>query len=188
MSVTTREPRRFSVSSKPKRQSYAAPKPRAPDRRQRCITPNLCRCVSRLWRRLRWWWRRRRLGSSGAGRGSALWALHMLGAKAHADESRRKAAEPRVLIDQLPHVVHAGLRLHREHIADDTFLNKDLHGLHHPRWPLPPPLNLAQDLYGNRPRSERQRENIGCGHRILNGEIDADAADRRHGVGRIADA
>ena len=35
---------------------------------------------------------------------------------------------------------------------------------------------------------QRQRQDIGGRDGVLNREIDADAADRRHGVGRIADA
>ena len=36
--------------------------------------------------------------------------------------------------------------------------------------------------------AQRFEKNIGCRHGILNGEIDTDTADRRHGVGGVADA
>ena len=36
--------------------------------------------------------------------------------------------------------------------------------------------------------TQRRRQNVGRCDRILHGEIDADAADRGHGVRRVADA
>jgi hypothetical protein len=35
---------------------------------------------------------------------------------------------------------------------------------------------------------QRAPQDVRCGDRILNGEVDADASDRRHRVRRIADA
>ena len=78
-------------------------------------------------------------------------ALHMLGAEAHADEPRRKAAQPRVSLEQLHHKRRARLGLHGENIADDALLHQDLHRLHHPRRPFPPPLHLGEQLHRHRP-------------------------------------
>jgi hypothetical protein len=41
---------------------------------------------------------------------------------------------------------------------------------------------------GDSPLQERGGQDVGRGNGILDGEIDPDAADRRHGVGGIADA
>ena len=75
-----------------------------------------------------------------------------------------------------------------QHVADDALLHEELHRLHHLGRPFAPRLHLGKQLAGHAPLAQRLPENIGGGDRVLNGEIDADAADRRHGVGRIADA
>ena len=93
-----------------------------------------------------------------------------------------------VCVEQLHGEGCARLSLHGEHIADDPRLNEDLDGLHQPRRQHAPLLHLAQHLERNRPLLQRPGKNIGRGDCVLNGEIDADAADRRHGVGRVADA
>ncbi len=42
-------------------------------------------------------------------------------------------------------------------------------------------------VHRHRSLGERRRQNVRGRHRILNGEVDADAADGRHGMRRIAD-
>src|SRR5260370_2486402 len=49
-------------------------------------------------------------------------------------------------------------------------------------------LHLAQVILGEPALAQRRRENICGGDRVLNREIDADAAHRRHRVCRVADA
>ena len=55
-------------------------------------------------------------------------------------------------------------------------------------WPLAAPLDLAQVIDGVVSLPQRFEKNVGCRHGILDREIDADAADRRHGVGGVANA
>ena len=49
------------------------------------------------------------------------------------------------------------------------------------------PLNGGQALFAERATLQRRREDVRAGHGVLDREIDPDAADGRHGVGRIAD-
>lgn len=49
-------------------------------------------------------------------------------------------------------------------------------------------LNVGESKAGHDAGFERGREDAGGGDGILNGEVDADAADRRHGMGSIANA
>ena len=56
-----------------------------------------------------------------------------------------------------------------------------------PRREQPPLLDLCSSGSTSSPRSERPGEDVRGGDRVLDGEVDADAADRRHGVGGIAD-
>ena len=49
-------------------------------------------------------------------------------------------------------------------------------------------LDGAQVVVARRAGLERRGQAVGGGDRVLNGEIDADAADRRHRVRRVADA
>ena len=49
-------------------------------------------------------------------------------------------------------------------------------------------LNVGERESGNESGFERRREGACSGYGILNGEVDADTANGRHGVGRVADA
>lgn len=49
-------------------------------------------------------------------------------------------------------------------------------------------LDPGESEFGYDASFESRRENAGGGHCILNGEVDADAADGGHGVGRISNA
>ena len=120
--------------------------------------------------------------------GQNLRRMHMLGAEAHADQPRRKPPQKREPVEQREHEGRARLRGHAEHIADDALLHEELHRLSHLGRPLAALLHLGQQLLSHESRAQRLGKNIGSGDGILNGEVDADAADRGHGVGRIADA
>jgi hypothetical protein len=77
--------------------------------------------------------------------------------------------------------------------AEDTrnhiLLDKDLHALDDLRRPFAPLLDVRQKLIARRPLVEQgPGENIGRRDRVLNREIDADAADRRHRMRGVADA
>ena len=76
-----------------------------------------------------------------------------------------------------------------EDSGNNSFLNYDLDGLDDFRWPFAPLLHLRQKLIARRPlAAQGQGEDIGRRDRVLNREIDADAADRRHRMRGVADA
>ena len=67
-------------------------------------------------------------------------------------------------------------------------MNENLHRLNEPRRPFTPCLEFAQIIHGNRTGSQFLGEQIGSRDGILDREINADAACRRHRVRRITDA
>ena len=68
------------------------------------------------------------------------------------------------------------------------FLHEDLYRLHRPGGEFPAALNGVKILVGDLASQKTRRQDVGRGDGILNCEVDADAADRGHGVGGIADA
>ena len=62
-----------------------------------------------------------------------------------------------------------------------------LHGLDHLGREIPAMLDLRQQAIHVLPLRQRTGEDIRGGHGILDGKVDADPADRRHGVRGIAD-
>jgi hypothetical protein len=76
-----------------------------------------------------------------------------------------------------------------EDAGDYSFLNHDLKGLYDFGWPFAPLLHLRQKLIIQRPVARQwSGEEIRRRDCVLNREIDADAADRRHGMRGISDA
>src|SRR5262245_37014539 len=75
-----------------------------------------------------------------------------------------------------------------QYTRNNPLLHDDLQPLRYSGGQLPSPLDLAQMVTGDLPLAQRIQQNIGCRHRVLNREIDADAADRRHRVRRVSDA
>ena len=75
-----------------------------------------------------------------------------------------------------------------EHARDDSVLDQHLNPLGHAGGELAPGLHLPQISFRQAPSSERFGEDVRRRHRILDGEVDPHAADRRHGVGGVADA
>src|SRR6516225_998041 len=112
--------------------------------------------------------------------------MHMLGSKAHADKARRNPAKHREPVKQLHGKGHRWLPLQLKHIADDSALNEDLQSLRHLGWPLASPLHLDKESFGHGALAKGQCEDVGGSHSVLNGKIDADAADWGHSVRRIA--
>ena len=53
---------------------------------------------------------------------------------------------------------------------------------------MPPPLHRMKVVGGAGPLQKRGGQNVGRSDGILDGEIDPDTANRRHGVGGITDA
>ena len=71
--------------------------------------------------------------------------------------------------------------------ADDPRLDRALDPLDHPRRQHAPRLDPGKQPVDRLTPGERRGEDIGRRHRILDGEVDPHPADRRHGVGGIAD-
>lgn len=48
-------------------------------------------------------------------------------------------------------------------------------------------LDVSESQLADESSGENRRKDMGCGYGVLDSEIDTDASDRGHGVGRIAD-
>ena len=75
-----------------------------------------------------------------------------------------------------------------EQRVDDPALHPDLDCLDHLHRQGAAALNRGEMLGGEPSLAQWRGENVGGGNRVLHREVDADAADRRHRVRRIADA
>ena len=69
------------------------------------------------------------------------------------------------------------------HAELDRYLN-----LHHPSRKQPSLLHRGEIILGKTSFAKRSGQNASCGNRILDGEVHADTAGRRHRMGRIPDA
>src|SRR5260221_6863596 len=113
----------------------------------------------------------------------------MLGAEADADEARGEAAQDVPAAQQPERQRQRQRPGAAEHAADDAVLDQQLHALDEARRRLAPTLHLIERLVADVAAAAQARhQDVGGGDRILDGEVDADAADRRHGVRRVADA
>ena len=72
--------------------------------------------------------------------------------------------------------------------ADDPVLDKYLQRLRRFGRKLPPALDRTQIVGADHAPQQRLGENVRRRHRVLDRQVDADPADRRHRVGRVADA
>ena len=72
--------------------------------------------------------------------------------------------------------------------ADDVVLRRDLYRLRDARREAAAALHRLEIRDVERLRQQRLGEDVRRGDGVLHGEVDADAADRRHGVRRVADA
>ena len=80
------------------------------------------------------------------------------------------------------------LALARQHVADHVVLHEHLHPLGDPRREFAAFLHGCSMRRRDRAGAQRLRQDVGGGDRVLHREIDADAADRRHGMRGVADA
>ena len=71
--------------------------------------------------------------------------------------------------------------------SDNSILNRALHSLRHAGRPLTPLLDPLEVLGCQSPRTYRRSQQIRRRDRILDGQVDPDTTDRRHGMRRIAD-
>jgi hypothetical protein len=108
---------------------------------------------------------------------------------AETHEAGGQAAQDRKSDEEPQEPRRRGLAGAAEDTRNHVLLNDDLDALNDLRWPFAPLLHLRQKLIAQRPlASQRPGENIGGGDRVLNGEVDADATDRRHRMRGVADA
>ena len=108
--------------------------------------------------------------------------------EAHADDACRQPPQQR----EPPEHPHRERRLRRrgaaQHVADDAVLDRHLHALRHARRPFAPALHGAQVVQRRAALAQPRHQDVGGGDRVLDRQVDADAADRRHRMRGIADA
>lgn len=112
----------------------------------------------------------------------------MLRTEAEADDARGKAPEIGKASEELEGPGRSnGLRT-CQNAANHAILYEDLQRLRGARGESSALLDSTQVVLCDRSTHEFCRQDIGCCDGVLNGEIDADAADGRHGMSRVADA
>jgi len=111
----------------------------------------------------------------------------MLGARAETDETGGELPENWKPYQQTSDK-RQGLAAARHSPGDDSAMNNDLHALDQARRPFATRLHLSQVVHRNRSALQFFREQVRRRDRILNGEINPNAARWRHGVRRITDA
>jgi len=108
----------------------------------------------------------------------------VLGPRAEPDHARRDAPQQRPASQQ----AHGERRLDRrfilQHPHEHVLLHGDLESLRNSRGKFAPALHCAERLAVELPLVE----DVGRRDGVLDGEVDAHAADRRHGVRGVADA
>src|SRR6202790_5209553 len=113
---------------------------------------------------------------------------HMLGAKAEPDQPRGDARQERHMIEQ-PHQPGRLDRLVRaQHRVEDPLLDRHLQRLGQPRRQGAAALDGFQVRIPQRAVAQPPGQDIGGGDGVLDREIDAAPADRRHRMGAVADA
>ena len=121
-----------------------------------------------------------------------MWLLFgevdVLGAEADADQAGGDAAEVGEALEELEEPGQGEGFGAAEDAADYVVLDDELEALGGAGGEHPSFLDGAKVVLGGRSSQERGTEDICGGNGVLNGEIDADAADWRHGVGGITDA
>src|SRR5690606_35634300 len=111
----------------------------------------------------------------------------VLAADAKPDDARRDALENGKTLHQAQQSRRLRYGRAVEVPADDPVLNGHLQSLGHARRPQAPALDSFERAVRHLMLAQRRGEDVGGGNRVLNSEIDADAADRRHRVGRVTD-
>ena len=109
----------------------------------------------------------------------------MLGPKPEADQTGRNAAQQWALAEEPNSQRRRQLPGTLEYAADHPVLNKELEPLCGSGRELPAALNGSQIVIAWDSVEKTPGQNVGGGNRVLNCEIYADPADRRHGVGCI---
>jgi len=112
----------------------------------------------------------------------------VLPSDAKADQACGDSTEERHSVEQAEHERHlVELRLAQDQRRQHAIVDESLRALDDLCRKHSPLLNLLQqrvDVFSARQRSGKD---VGCGDGVLDREVDPDSADRRHGMGRIAD-
>src|SRR5438093_1282873 len=112
---------------------------------------------------------------------------YVLGPEAHADHPRRDSLQNREALRERHDPGDARRPSARQQRIDRSILNEELHGLRYPGWKPATPLHTAKLGERGSTRSQWTRQKIRGRDGVLDCEIEADASDRGHGVGRVAD-
>jgi hypothetical protein len=111
----------------------------------------------------------------------------MLGAKPETDESCGNARKEGQGAQQPRKAMKKPRTPVRQHSSDNRALNEELQSLGSARRALSAALNGAQIVFREAAVSKFGDQYVRGGNRVLDRQIDADAADRRHRMRRIAD-
>jgi len=113
----------------------------------------------------------------------------VLGSDAHADQAAWDPPQQRDPDEQPKRQRHRELaRAAAENGRDDSILHQDLQALDDAGRGQSSPLDLLQVLERQAPVAQRRRQDVRGGHRVLDREVDPDAADGRHRVRGVAEA
>ena len=104
------------------------------------------------------------------------------------DEPRRQSTQQRHSVEEAQHKRRLQGLLSREHAAHHAILDEQLNRLRHASRKFPAPLHRGHIRIAQRIVAQLRGKEIGGGDGVLDREIHADPADRRHGVGGVADA
>ena len=111
----------------------------------------------------------------------------MLGLQAHADEASGEVLEAGNLCDDAKGEWR-GDRAGALKGAGEDSVGEDLRSLCVSHGTLAVVLDSLEIVHGGAAGEDGLGEDVRGGDRVLKGDVDADASDRGHGVGRVADA
>lgn len=114
--------------------------------------------------------------------------MDVFGTEADADDASRDAPQDGKTGDQFGEERHFHFLTAFEDLGEKGVLHEDLEALDYFGWPFAPRLDPGEGLFGDGLSEKRGGKEIGRGDGVLDGEIDADTAHGRHGMGGIADA
>src|SRR5262249_30843643 len=114
--------------------------------------------------------------------------LDVLGANADADHASRDPAQERPSLQQPERPRDTKETARREYPGEHAVLHEHLYALSQSGRQLTAALNALQIVNRRTALSQGPGQEVRRGNSILNGEVDADPTNGRHGVRRVADA
>ena len=120
-------------------------------------------------------------------RGQYIRRVDMLWPETEAEDAGGNSAQNGKHIQELEQERRLRVRA-RQRGTDNPVLHDELQHLGKTHRQRASVLNRLQVVVAQRPRFQRARKTVGGSDGVLDGEIDADPADRRHGVRSITDA